>query len=82
MKKSKKNTEQTSKTVASVAGRLLSDHMFEKDREWLYHIALNDPTADSIDAEHALRILGKLDALKMLAGSALTQHEDQIQPGL
>ena len=83
MKKPKKVArERTSKTVASVAGRILSDSTFEDDRDWLYRIATKDTTADTEDATHALRILGKLDALKMLAGSALTQHEDEIQLGL
>lgn len=70
----KKNKEQTSASVASVAGRLLSDPTFEEDRAWLFGLAMKDTTADTADRVHALRVLGKLDALKMLAGSALTQH--------
>lgn len=69
-----KNQEQTSSSVASVAGRFLSDPTFEADRQWLYSIAVGDKTADDADRATALRILGKLDALKILAGSALTQH--------
>lgn len=74
MKKPKKNTEQTSEPIASIAGRVLSGNALKNFETWLQTIALFDPTADNQDKVIALEGLKLLEDVKRLAGSALTQR--------
>lgn len=68
------NTERTSDTVASVAGRLLNGRSLKDAVVWLEGIALTDDAANDNDRAHALALLGAVASMRTLAGSALTQR--------
>lgn len=67
------NNEQTSESVASIAGRLLSSQSLSDAENWLLSITLWDQDADDLDKHHAMTLLGALAGLRKIAGSALTQ---------
>lgn len=68
------NTERTSTSVASIAGRLLNGKSLKEAVTWLEGIALTDDAANDNDRAHALALLGAVASMRTLAGSALTQR--------
>lgn len=73
-KKTATNTERTSSSVASIAGRLLNGTSLIQAEHWLRGIAMNDMSCDDHDKANALALLGALNAMRSLAGSVLTQR--------
>jgi len=74
-KKKAKAKEKTSIPIATVAGRLLNGRGLVEAERWLRNLTLYDTSATDEDRTNALTILGAIEGMRRLAGSALTQRE-------
>lgn len=68
----KAGSERTSSAIAKMASQLLAGRSFQSAEAWLHTVA-DDPTSETETRGHAVVLLGILQQMRRVAGSALTQ---------
>lgn len=69
--------EQTSASIASIAGQILNGKALKAAEAWLNRCAAQQATTPEEDTTHALTLLGVLASVRSVAASALTQRPNK-----